>query len=299
MLAEGLVCAGAGLGWYFTIGVTADCGVAVAGAGSGAAAEAAAAVVRVAAVRVTARLATGVGLAAVVRAVRLTVRVDRVVVSVDVSVVGATALVSALGAVSGTGVAGAGSVTGEVGWTVSWASPWVDESARAAAIAGKARVRAWCRLDRVVMTDQPAWRTASRAIIGCSTSNADESNLIAGASSMRVALFSYGTLQQRDVQLATYGRELEGSPDALAGHVLAPLVIDDPHVVDVSGKEVHTIARPSGSPEDRIAGVVFQLSEEELAATDAYETSAYTRVELALESGRMAYVYVGPPLGAG
>jgi hypothetical protein len=113
-----------------------------------------------------------------------------------------------------------------------------------------------------------------------------------------VALFSYGTLQQRDVQLATYGRELDGSPDALLGYVLAPLAIDDPHVVEVSGKEVHTIARPTGNPSDRIAGVLFELTDAELEATDGYETSAYARVEVTLESGRRAFVYVEPPVTA-
>jgi gamma-glutamylcyclotransferase (GGCT)/AIG2-like uncharacterized protein YtfP len=106
-------------------------------------------------------------------------------------------------------------------------------------------------------------------------------------------LFSYGTLQQRDVQLATYGRKLEGTPDALLGYRLVPLVIDDPHVVDVSGKAVHTIARPTSNPGDRIPGTIFQLTDEELKSTDAYETSAYTRVWATLESGRTAWVYVG------
>jgi len=112
-----------------------------------------------------------------------------------------------------------------------------------------------------------------------------------------IALFSYGTLQQRGVQIATYGRELEGAPDALLGYALAPLVIDDPHVVDVSGKAVHTIARKSGDPEDRISGLVFQLTDDELRATDSYETDAYTRTEVILESGRTAFVYVASALG--
>ena len=107
-----------------------------------------------------------------------------------------------------------------------------------------------------------------------------------------LALFSYGTLQQREVQLATYGRELEGSADALLGYRLAPVVIDDPHVVDVSGKAVHTIAVPSGDTADRISGLVFLLSEDELRATDAYETDAYSRVAVTLESGRTAHVYI-------
>jgi hypothetical protein len=110
-----------------------------------------------------------------------------------------------------------------------------------------------------------------------------------------VALFSYGTLQQRDVQLATYGRELAGSLDALLGYVLAPVVIDDPHVVEISGKGVHTIARPTGNPADRIPGVLFELTDAELDATDGYETSAYARVEVTLESGRRAFVYLEPP----
>ena len=110
-----------------------------------------------------------------------------------------------------------------------------------------------------------------------------------------VALFSYGTLQQREVQLATYGRKLEGSPDALLGYALAALVIDDPHVVEVSGLEVHSIARPTGNPADRIAGVLFELTDAELQATDEYETGAYSRIEATLESGRKAFVYVGSP----
>jgi hypothetical protein len=108
------------------------------------------------------------------------------------------------------------------------------------------------------------------------------------------ALFSYGTLQQPEVQLATYGRLLDGEPDVLVGYRLAPVVIDDPRVVGVSGKDVHTIARATGDPADRISGVIFQLTDVELEATDGYETSAYTRVEASLESGRMAWVYVGP-----
>lgn len=107
-----------------------------------------------------------------------------------------------------------------------------------------------------------------------------------------VELFSYGTLRQRGVQLATYGRELEGSPDVLCGYRLAPVTIDDPHVVDVSGKAVHTIAVWSGDETDRISGVVFLLSEDEIRATDAYETDAYSRISVALESGRRAFVYV-------
>jgi len=98
------------------------------------------------------------------------------------------------------------------------------------------------------------------------------------------------------VQQANYARLLAGTPDALVGYRLKPLAITDPEVVRVSGKAVHTIARASGDPADRIPGVLLLLSEAELEATDAYEVDAYARSELTLESGRRAWVYVGPPL---
>jgi gamma-glutamylcyclotransferase (GGCT)/AIG2-like uncharacterized protein YtfP len=106
------------------------------------------------------------------------------------------------------------------------------------------------------------------------------------------ALFSYGTLRQPDVQLANYGRLLAGEADELRGYRLIPVEITDPDVVRVSGQKVHMIAVCSGNPDDRVSGVVYLLNESELAATDAYETDAYARVERSLESGRSAWVYV-------
>ena len=108
-----------------------------------------------------------------------------------------------------------------------------------------------------------------------------------------VPLFSYGTLRQANVQLATFGRLLEGRPDVLLGHALAPLEISDPRVVATSGSAVHSIAVPTGDARDRIPGVVFAITPAELAAADAYEVDAYGRAAVTLESGAEAFVYVG------
>ena len=59
---------------------------------------------------------------------------------------------------------------------------------------------------------------------------------------------------------------------------------------------MHRIARYTGNPADRIEGTVFELNEPELMATDEYEVEPYRRIETTLESGRTAWVYVGPPL---
>ena len=105
-------------------------------------------------------------------------------------------------------------------------------------------------------------------------------------------LFSYGTLQLPEVQQATYGRLLEGTPDVLTGYRLADLIVSDPRVVNLSGKAVHRIARHTGNPADRISGVCFEISDSELAASDRYEVDAYGRAEVELESGARAFVYV-------
>jgi gamma-glutamylcyclotransferase (GGCT)/AIG2-like uncharacterized protein YtfP len=107
------------------------------------------------------------------------------------------------------------------------------------------------------------------------------------------ALFSYGTLQQPEVQLATFGRALGGTPDTLPGYRLTPLTISDAKVVKLSGKAVHTIAVATGDRADRVSGTVFELTQAELKSGDRYEVEAYARVKVTLESGRTVWAYVG------
>ena len=107
-----------------------------------------------------------------------------------------------------------------------------------------------------------------------------------------IPLFSYGTLQRKDVQQATYGRLLDGEPDVLTGYRLEVLPDRDPNAVRISGTATHLVARPTGNAADRVPGVVLLLTPEELESTDAYEGSDYGRTEVTLESGRRALVYV-------
>lgn len=104
-------------------------------------------------------------------------------------------------------------------------------------------------------------------------------------------LFSYGTLQQEDVQIATFGRLLATSFDELVGFKQELLEITDPDVLAKSGKRFHPIAVRSGDATDRVAGVLLEITPAELAAADRYEVSDYERVEAQLASGRIAWVY--------
>jgi hypothetical protein len=105
-------------------------------------------------------------------------------------------------------------------------------------------------------------------------------------------LFSYGTLQLDAVQLATFGRLLSGTADALAGFEVVPLTIDDPGVVAISGKAEHTMARFSGRSTDVVHGAVFAVTPDEIRHADAYEVAAVTRVAVVLQSGVRAWAYV-------
>jgi gamma-glutamylcyclotransferase (GGCT)/AIG2-like uncharacterized protein YtfP len=104
-------------------------------------------------------------------------------------------------------------------------------------------------------------------------------------------LFSYGTLQQEGVQMAQFGRRLEGCADALPGWRTAMVEITDAQVLAKSGKTHHPIVMP-GRKDDSVPGMVFEITAEELAAADAYEVADYKRVSALLASGVTAWVYV-------
>jgi hypothetical protein len=105
-------------------------------------------------------------------------------------------------------------------------------------------------------------------------------------------LFSYGTLQQAEVQRATFGRLLAGSADALVGFEQAWVRIEDEAVLATSGLAHHPIVRFSGNDSSRVPGTVFELTDEELERADRYEVAAYRRIATILASGRQAWVYV-------
>jgi gamma-glutamylcyclotransferase (GGCT)/AIG2-like uncharacterized protein YtfP len=106
-------------------------------------------------------------------------------------------------------------------------------------------------------------------------------------------LFSYGTLQQESVQLATFGRRLPGWRDALACATHAEVPVDDPLLAAAMGITYHANVLFTGNLDDRVAGMVLEVTEEELEAADRYEApAAYRRVPAMLASGRQAWVYV-------
>jgi len=97
-------------------------------------------------------------------------------------------------------------------------------------------------------------------------------------------LFSYGSLQQTEVQMAAFGRALPGKNDELVGFEL--------QVVRHVDKQLANVVRCERI-ESRVPGMVFEISEQELLAADAYERAdAYARIAAPLASGVDAWMYV-------
>jgi len=95
-------------------------------------------------------------------------------------------------------------------------------------------------------------------------------------------VFSYGSLQRSEVQLATFGVQVPGAPDALLGFELEHVHRD--------GKQLANVVRSRRA--SRVAGMVLEFSDAQLVVADEYERADnYRRSRVTLESGLEAWVY--------
>ncbi len=95
-----------------------------------------------------------------------------------------------------------------------------------------------------------------------------------------------------EVQLATFGRRLEGRPDVLVGYRLVMITIGDEDFVAKSGSAEHRNLQFTGNASDFVEGTVFSVTREELEKSDAYEPDGYERVLVQMKSGNNAWVYL-------
>ena len=110
-------------------------------------------------------------------------------------------------------------------------------------------------------------------------------------------LFSYGTLQDEEVQLSLFGRTLVGRKDYLLGYEHALDRVDGPDFARTSGATHHAILRPADSDAARVEGTALEVTDAELERADKYEPVEYKRVVASLASGGQAWVYVDAQIG--
>ena len=94
-------------------------------------------------------------------------------------------------------------------------------------------------------------------------------------------LFTYGTLQDSEIQQKLFGRILKGKTDILVGYVLSNIVID--------GNEYSAVTLKLG---EQVQGVVYDLSLDEFKLTEKYEGNSYKIIKTRLLSGVKSWVYV-------
>lgn len=106
-------------------------------------------------------------------------------------------------------------------------------------------------------------------------------------------LFSYGSLQDEAVQLATFGRKLSGSSDTLPGYRTFRIEIQDKTAAAASGADFYMNAEFTGRQSDSVAGMRFSVTKQELEHADVYEKGAnYERIMVTLKSGMQSWLYV-------
>ncbi|PIE82596.1 MAG: YggS family pyridoxal phosphate-dependent enzyme [Cardiobacteriales bacterium] len=105
-------------------------------------------------------------------------------------------------------------------------------------------------------------------------------------------LFSYATPQQNAIQNEIFGRLLQGEPDILSGYTLSKIPVSDSNTIHQTGKDHYPIALKSDDANSCIKGIIFEISEAELAAVDKYKGHNYQRIIATFASGRRAWVYI-------
>lgn len=95
-------------------------------------------------------------------------------------------------------------------------------------------------------------------------------------------LFTYGTLQDPQVQQYIFGRTLKGESDFISGFKKLENAVYNryPLVIRTNDKN------------DSVPGMVYEVNDIDLAKADIYETTAYKREVFQLSSGLMAWLYV-------
>ena len=82
----------------------------------------------------------------------------------------------------------------------------------------------------------------------------------------KTKVFAYGTLNLHDVQMAIWGESMSGHPAFLLDYELRSY-----------GSNIFYIVKKFG---ETVSGKIYELTKEQLDATDAYEGGAYERVQV-------------------
>ncbi|MFV8333324.1 gamma-glutamylcyclotransferase family protein [Flavobacterium sp. GSP14] len=87
--------------------------------------------------------------------------------------------------------------------------------------------------------------------------------------------------------MQVFNKLLSGTEDRLTGYKLKDLQIEEEF-----GMEDYFVAMPSENPSDAVHGIAFTVSSEDLIKADQFESNAYKRIQIKLQSGTTAWIYI-------
>lgn len=99
-----------------------------------------------------------------------------------------------------------------------------------------------------------------------------------------ILIFTYGTLQNKKIQLELFNRILKGSPDILLGY--------QKDFIKLGGNVYPILKKINAKTETQVQGTCYEISLQELYVCDAYEGTSYQRVKTTLKSGKKVWVYI-------
>jgi len=99
---------------------------------------------------------------------------------------------------------------------------------------------------------------------------------------MNNKLFVYGTLQESEVQIKVIGRIVDSFKDTLLGFKMSTIIINN---------NTYPIIIKEPKSDEKINGLVLEINTKDLIKLDEYETNAYQRKRVNLQSGVTAWVY--------
>lgn len=94
--------------------------------------------------------------------------------------------------------------------------------------------------------------------------------------------FSYGTLQDSNLQQKLIGRKMSGKNDSVSGFRQEEIEIEN---------GIYWILIPDNESVQMVSGQVFEITPAELEAFDVYEGSEYQRSVVTLNGGITAWIY--------
>ncbi|WP_416443330.1 gamma-glutamylcyclotransferase family protein [Leeuwenhoekiella sp. A16] len=100
-------------------------------------------------------------------------------------------------------------------------------------------------------------------------------------------LFTYGTLAKESVQQKLFNRTLSGTSDELVGYSSSEIKLPRNKV-----QSIYPVIEYTGNDKDKVEGVVFKVSLEEILIADNYEGVFYKRKKVTLKSGQESWAYV-------